>query len=474
MIRFIKEWFSRRANLPSKAESAPADEAAPDEQSTDTDVSTPSEPTAKPAIPDAVGVELQRRFNEFERRFNERQKEILDARAAYIERWLVAISVVAVVGGYLGFTKFDKIEDEARQHVTAAKQHAEKAQILVEKIEAKYGESVSLVEEQKKLNAETVGKNPDEAGRAAESIQEDPAASLIDRAMAAAVQLQLQGEIEKAVEKWRAIIHIAEGRDNDLAARAYFSVGYLLIKPEDAIAAYDQAIRLKPDYAEAYSNRGYEKNALGRHEDAFADCNQAVRLKPDLAEAYNNRGNAKSDLGRHEDAIADYNQAVRLKPDLAEAYNNRGVAKDELDRYEAAITDYDEAIRLKPDYAEAYFNRGNSKIALGQHDAAIADYDEAIRLKPDFAEAYTSRGVAKDELDRYEAAITDYDKAIRLKPDYAEAYFNRGNSKGKLGRIDEARQDFEKARDLAHKAGDDSLVALAEQVLRKLDNQEGE
>ena len=418
MFRFIKEWIRaalprRRAKPLSKAESTPADEAAtdnvgstPDEQSTDTDVSTPSEPTAKPAIPDAVGVELQRRFNEFERRFNERQKEILDARAAYIERWLVAISVVAVVGGYLGFTKFDKIEDEARQHVTAAKQHAEKAQILVEKIEAKYGESVSLVEEQKKLNAETVGKNPDEAGRAAESIQEDPAASLIDRAMAAAVQLQLQGEIEKAVEKWRAIIHIAEGSDNDLAARAYFSVGYLLIKPEDAIAAYDQAIRLKPDYAEAYSNRGYEKNALGRHEDAFADCNQAVRLKPDLAEAYNNRGNAKSDLGRHEDAIADYNQAVRLKPDFAEAYNNRGVAKDELDRYEAAIT--------------------------------------------------------------------DYDKAIRLKSDYAEAYFNRGNSKGKLGRIDEARQDFEKARDLAHKAGDDSLVALAEQVLRKLDNREGE
>ena len=68
------------------------------------------------------------------------------------------------MGGYFGFTKFDKIENEARQHVTAAKQHAEKAQILVEKIEAKYGESVSLVEEQKKLNAETVGKNPDEAG----------------------------------------------------------------------------------------------------------------------------------------------------------------------------------------------------------------------------------------------------------------------------------------------------------------------
>lgn len=127
MIRFIKEWFSRRAKPSSKTESAPADETATDEQSTDADTSTPSEPTA----PAADEVEIQHRFNEFERRFNERQKEILDARAAYIERWLVAISVVVVVGGvvggYLGFTKFDKIEDEARQHVTAAKQYAEKA-----------------------------------------------------------------------------------------------------------------------------------------------------------------------------------------------------------------------------------------------------------------------------------------------------------------------------------------------------------
>ncbi len=71
-------------------------------------------------------------------------------------------------------------------------------------------------------------------------------------------------------------------------------------------------------------------------------------------------------------------------------------------------------------------------------------------------------------------AIAAYNQAIRLKPDYAEAYFNRGNSKGTMGRIDEARQDFEKTRDLAHKAGDDSLVALAEQVLQRLDSQEGE
>ena len=445
MIRFIKTLLSKKANPSSKAESAPADDAVPDnagptsdEQLTDADVSTPSEST----VPVADKVELQRRFNEFERRFNERQKEILDARAAYIERWLVAISVVAVVGGYFGFTKFDKIEDEARQHVTAAKQHAEKAQLLVKEIEAKYGESVSLVAEHKKLTAEAVGKNPDEAGKAVESVQENPAASLIDRAMAAAVQLQLQGEIEKAAEKWRAIIHIAEGNDNDLATRAWFSIGYLLREenPEDAMAAYDEAIRLNPQ----------------------------------LAEAYNNRGNAKDDLGRHEDAIADYNQAIRLNPQLAEAYNNRGNAKIALGQYEAAIADCDEALGLKLDFAEAYFNRGHAKNSLGHHEDAIADYNQAIQLKPDFAEAYNNRGNAKGDLGRHEDAIADYNQAIQLKPDFAEAYSNRGIAKGNLGQTNEARQDFEKARNLARAAGDVSLGTLAEQQLRNLDSQEGE
>ena len=409
MIRFIKELIRavlprRRAKPSSDAESSPADEAA-----TDADVATPSEPTAPPAIPDAVEVELQRRFNEFDRRFNERQKEILDSRAAYIERWLVAISVVAVVGGYFGFTKFDKIEDEARQHVTAAKQHAEKAQILVEKIEAKYGEAVSRVAALEKLTAKTVGNNPDEADRAAENVQRDPTASLIDQAMATAVQLQLQGEIGKAIEKWRAIIPIAEGSDNDLAARAYFSVGYLLIqqgKPEDAIDAYEEAIRLNLDFAEAYNDRGGAKYRLGQYDEAIDDCSKAIDLK------LNYPG----------------------------AYYNRGLAKYKLGRYDEAIDDCSKAIDLKLNYPGAYLNRGNAKNALGRHDEAIDDFD----------------------------------KAIDQKPDYAEAYFNRGIAKNKLGRTDEARQDFEKARALAHKAGDASLVALAEQRLRELDNQEGE
>ena len=53
-------------------------------------------------------------------------------------------------------------------------------------------------------------------------------ASPVDRAIADAVSLQRAGRIEEAIEKWRSIANVAEGSDNDLAARAWLSVGYLL------------------------------------------------------------------------------------------------------------------------------------------------------------------------------------------------------------------------------------------------------
>jgi tetratricopeptide (TPR) repeat protein len=73
---------------------------------------------------------------------------------------------------------------------------------------------------------------------------------------------------------------------------------------------------------------------------AIADYNEAIRLNPNDAVAYYNRGNAKSDLGDNQGAIADYNEAIRLNPNDAEAYYNRGVVKSDLGDNQGAIADY--------------------------------------------------------------------------------------------------------------------------------------
>jgi tetratricopeptide (TPR) repeat protein len=105
----------------------------------------------------------------------------------------------------------------------------------------------------------------------------------------------------------------------------------------------------------------------------------AIRLKPDYAEAYNNRGIARSDKGDLDGALKDFTEAIRLKPDYADAYINRGNARSAKGDLDGALADYNEAIRLKPDYATAYYNRGNARFAKGDLDGATADYIAAKR-----------------------------------------------------------------------------------------------
>ena len=65
--------------------------------------------------------------------------------------------------------------------------------------------------------------------------------------------------------------------------------------------------------------------SLGDYQGAISDLNQAIKIKPDFADAYNGRAVAKYKLGDNQGAIADYNQAIQIKPDFAKAYYNRGL-----------------------------------------------------------------------------------------------------------------------------------------------------
>ena len=132
--------------------------------------------------------------------------------------------------------------------------------------------------------------------------------------------------------------------------------------------------------AETYFRWGYTKSELGQYESAIADYDMAIQLRPDYAIAYNDRGVVKGKLGEYKAAIEDYDEAIRLKTDYAMAYYNRGSVKFALEQYDDAITDYDEAIRLNPDYAMAYYNRGSAKTNIGRVSEAAQDFQTALAL----------------------------------------------------------------------------------------------
>ena len=73
------------------------------------------------------------------------------------------------------------------------------------------------------------------------------------------------------------------------AAEKHFQVGSELQDEGrfiEAIAEYDEALRLDPDYINAHSNRGLAYYNLGQHERAIQDFDEALRLDPNFAKAY--------------------------------------------------------------------------------------------------------------------------------------------------------------------------------------------
>jgi tetratricopeptide (TPR) repeat protein len=197
--------------------------------------------------------------------------------------------------------------------------------------------------------------------------------------------------------------------------------------------------------AQDWFEKGYSAQIADERMRCFGE---AVRLRPDFAEAYNNRAVARRDKGDLEGALKDCEEALRLKPDYAMAYNNRGALHRERGNLDSALRDYNEAIRLKPDEALVYKNRGNARRDKGDQVGALRDYDEAIRLRPDYAKAYNNRGVVRRDAGDFDGALKDFDEAIRLRPEYAKAHNNRGNARRDKGDLGGAERDFAEERRL--------------------------
>ena len=143
--------------------------------------------------------------------------------------------------------------------------------------------------------------------------------------------------------------YASELSNAELAAHGFFSIGCLLWeggKTEKALTAYDTAIRLQPNYAEVYNNRGNIKSRLDSRDAALDDYDEAIRLNPNFAEAYSNRGSTKFRLGKYAAVLADLNVAIRLQPNFINAYANRGVAQLDLGNIDEARSDFQVALEL--------------------------------------------------------------------------------------------------------------------------------
>jgi len=111
-------------------------------------------------------------------------------------------------------------------------------------------------------------------------------------------------------------------------------------KLDEAIDAYNYAIKLKPDYAEAWFKSGVVREKEGRNDKALADLRHAVKIRPDYAEAWYGLGTIYNRSGLTDEAITAFRQALKFKPDNAEAWLGLGAAyrqAGQTDEADAAI-----------------------------------------------------------------------------------------------------------------------------------------
>jgi protein O-mannosyl-transferase len=249
---------------------------------------------------------------------------------------------------------------------------------------------------------------------------------------------------------WRDTV--AKRPDNE---RAHNNLGYLLSKMPgrsgEAIAQYEEALRLKPDYGQAHYNLGSELAAIpGRMGEAVTHFEEALRLLPESSVAHYNLAVALASMpGRSKEMFAHYREALRLKPDYPEAHYNLGCALLAIPgRQGDAAAEFEAALRLNPGLSEAHYNLGRAlEDAPGRQNEAVAQYREALRLKPGYPEAHYSLASAlQSSPGGTDEAIEHYEEALRLRPDFFQAHFGlAGALQAVPGRQEEAASQYEAA-----------------------------
>ncbi len=152
------------------------------------------------------------------------------------------------------------------------------------------------------------------------------------------------GYWKNSITLFKHALHVT--KDNYLVHNNLGLTLFIEGKTEEAIYHYNEAIRIKTNYDDAYFNRGIANFKLRQYQLAIEDYNHAIRLQPNFDNAYNNRGAAYGMLGQNSRAIEDFNKAIKLNQDFADAYKNRGITYFNQDNKELGCRDAQKACAL--------------------------------------------------------------------------------------------------------------------------------
>ena len=217
----------------------------------------------------------------------------------------------------------------------------------------------------------------------------------------------------------------------------------------EAISDHKTTAPLKTDRAanaEIFFNRGKGCASGGHFALAIRNFTRAIRLKPDYAEAFKERSTADMYVYDYKGALRDMSRAIELRPGDADAISMRGSIYYQSRDYDRAIRDFSRSIQLNPAEWFTFWARGGAYYDKGDYDAAIRDFDEVIKRRctgnvKDF-DFFSHRGLAHLYKGDYERAIRDFDDVANRRQNASWCFYHRGLARFFMGQLRAAKEDF--------------------------------
>lgn len=217
-----------------------------------------------------------------------------------------------------------------------------------------------------------------------------------------------------------------------------------------ALAEFETAIRLQPDYALAYYNVGLLHRGRGEYPQARAAFEQAAALAPNAAEPLAALGAVYEALGepaKAGDALTRAAQALErgahppaARLAVADAFAKSGREGEAAKYYQSVLTQE----RDRPSFlsAKAYLGLGYLAERAGRPDEALAAYGNALAVDPHLSDARFNTANVLLAAGRYRDATAAYEQVLVHAPSFFQARFNLGRLYERDGRFDDARRQY--------------------------------
>jgi Flp pilus assembly protein TadD/peroxiredoxin len=203
-----------------------------------------------------------------------------------------------------------------------------------------------------------------------------------------------------------------------------YRLGTLLVKTGEtarARTAFERALALQPDLAEASNDLGALLAQNGQIDAAIAQFRTALASTPDYPDALNNLGYALLLTGHDQEARALYEKAIALQPDFPEALNNMGMLAGRSGDLDAAERSFRQALARRPEYGEAANNLALVLVARGRAAEAIPLLSEFLEKNPRFEGTYITLAKIYLTAGRRQEGLAVLERLLQRNPTHPQA-----------------------------------------------------